>query len=311
MFIQNKHCYDFQLRKYEKGILDDFVDITYILTSKDSTERNAQVEAQLVKLIPTKHIYFVYNSTYKKCKKQLPEQIPPYDLKDANLNIMQHSIDNGFNNILILENDFIYSDLLLDNTKNKEIVREICDFFNDPDYSEKAFAYNLGPIIKLVYPNLNLIPNSKHKNTFKLLLGSASQAVIYNKKIRYEICNGKKNILTKIFKDIDKNMDGYINFNYDVYLYKHPLIYQILSPTENQKHWFQNRIINYILVNKDKLINLDKTPEPGFTIIYEISFFLSYFLFFLLIFLILYFLISIFSLRETSKFRIIAKTKKK
>jgi hypothetical protein len=285
MFIKNKHCYDFQLRDYnQKGILDEFVDMTYIITDKDSTERNAQIEAQLVKLIPTKQIYFVYNSTYKKCNKQLPEQIPPYDLKDANLNIIQHSIGHGFNNILILENDFIYSDLLLDNTRNKEIVREIRDFFQD--YKEKTFAYNLGPRLWFIYPNIN--PFYKHKNTFKFFFGTASQAVIYNKKIQHEIikCN----------KDIYKHIDAYINFNFDVYMYKNPLIYQTFPETNNQQYWFNNKFIKDFVVYNIKILNLHKSPEPGFSINYGISFFISYLLFFLICFFVIWFLYFLFSL---------------
>ena len=108
MYIQNKHCYDFQLREFSTpGLFDDFVDMTYIITSHKDLERNKKVELELQKLIPTRKLYFVYNSTYKTCNKILPQQIPPYDLKDANLNIMHHSLENGFNNILILENTFV------------------------------------------------------------------------------------------------------------------------------------------------------------------------------------------------------------
>jgi hypothetical protein len=278
-YIQNKHCYDFQLRDfYTPGLFDDFVDMTYIITSHDNLERNKKVELELQKLIPTRKIYFVYNSTYKTCNKILSQQIPPYDLKDANLNIIHHSLENGFNNILILENDFFYSDFLLNNTNKEEIVREIKDFFNDLSISEKPFAYNLGPNIVLCYPNFF----SKHNNTHKLITGAGNQAVIYNKKIQFAIINEHKNILTQYITDIDKNIDIYINFNFDVYFYKTPLIIQKWGDTENSNYWSENKPYNAMLKNINKLLGMDTNPELGLSIKYNIAFFINYLFMFLI-----------------------------
>lgn len=274
-FIQNKHCYDFQLRDFStEGLFDDFVDMTYIITSHKDLERNKKVELELQKLIPTRKIYFVYNSTYKTCKKILPQQIPPYDLKDANLNIMHHSLENGFNNILILENDFFYSDFLLN---NKEIVvREIKDFFNDSSNSETSFAYNLGPNIQLCYPNFF----SKHKNTHKLLWGCGAQAVIYNKIIQLEIIqkNGNGNVITQFIVDSDKHIDIYIISNFDIFFYNKPLIVQIWNNTENSNHWKWNSILKILI----KLFILDTNPELGLNYIYNIAFFMNYLFAFLI-----------------------------
>lgn len=276
MFKQNKHCYDFQLRTYDNeiGLFDNFVDVTYIITSKDSTERNIHIETELKKRIPTKQIYFVYNPTYKKCKKVLPEQIPPYDLKDTNLNIMQHSIDHNYNNILILENDFIYSDVILNPTKNTKIIKEIQNFCEDYSNQNLPVIYNIGIIVMLVYPHLNLF--SKHINTFESIVSVSNQAVIYNKKVQMEILKEPKNMITRQFKDIDKNIDMYLNINFHVYFYKTPLIYQIFPATENSKYWSENKIINYLLNNRSQLLQLDKTPEPGFFINNLFAFCISY-----------------------------------
>ena len=285
MFIQNKHCYDFQLRKYnEKGLFDDFVDITYIITSKDSSERNAKIEIELQKQIPTTNIYFVYNSTFKRCNKVLPENIPPYDLKDANQNIMQHSLENGFNNILVLENDFFYSEFILNNSE--EIVGEILDFFISKAISDNPFAFNLGPTVFLLYPNV--FPNNIYKSIFSF----SSQAVIYNKKIQQAIITNanNKNIL---WRDIDKNIDFYVNFNFDVFFYKKPLIHQLFLETENQKHWSDYSIFNFLCSLFIRVFNLDKSAEPGYTYIYNIAFFISYLLFFLF-FLFFLFCLSFF-----------------
>jgi hypothetical protein len=281
----NKHCYDFKLREYDKiGLFDDFVDMTYIITSKDSIERNAKVEIELQKQIPTKKIYFVYNSTFKTCNKVLPDQTPAYDIKDANQNIMQHSLENGFNNILILENDFFYSDRFLDNSER--IVIEIRDFFTSNAKTDKAFAFNLGPTVLLLYPNI--FPTTLHSNIYKSIISFSNQAVIYNHKMQQEIIGEKKNILTRFFRDVDKNMDFYINMNFDVYFYKYPLIHQLLSETENQNQWSDYSIFNIIIKFFIDLLNINKSMEPGFTYIYNIAFFMSYLLFFLFFFFLIY-----------------------
>lgn len=291
MFTENKHCYDFQENNYSKGLFDDFVDVTYIITSYDDVSRNKNIQKQLEKLIPTQKIFFVYNNNYKKCKKNILEQMPPYDLKDANLNIMNHSIENNFNNILILENDFIYSDIILDSNKNNDITQEIKNFLNDN--SNKPLAYNLGPNIYLINPLMNIF---KYQNTFKIILGGGNHAVIYNKKIQLELIKQPKNIITKQFNDIYKNMDTYLNLNFDVYFYKKPLIYQIWPETENQDYWTENTIFMNLLSIKKKILSLDKYPEPGYSINYNIVFFISYLLFFILFCLFLFIFYYIFSL---------------
>ena len=58
--------------------------------------------------------FIVYNKGYKNCKKILPKQMPLYDIIDANENAFEHSLQNNFNNILILEDDFIFSERLKD-----------------------------------------------------------------------------------------------------------------------------------------------------------------------------------------------------
>ena len=293
MFLQNKNCYNYELRTYETGLFDTFVDVTYIITSLDDKKRNANIEHQLSRCIPTKQIYMVYNKIYKKCHKILPKQIPPYDIKDAYLNIMQHSIDQNYNNILVLENDFIYSDILLDNTKNGDILREIRDFF--VDYSDTTFAYNLGPLFSLCYPNLN--PFSVHKNTFQIILGGGTHACIFNNKIQHDLILEKPNqSILPFHQDIEKNIDMYLNQNYNVYFYKTPLIYQIVENTVNQNHWNDNPIIHQIIMGDIRFFQLDKQPEPGFSIKYMLGFLLSYLFFFILFLFFSFFLYQLFLL---------------
>ena len=61
----NSHCYDFEIIKYKYGLLDSFVDATYILTMTDG-KRRKNINEQLKKYIPTNKVFIVYNKGYKK-----------------------------------------------------------------------------------------------------------------------------------------------------------------------------------------------------------------------------------------------------
>ena len=133
---------------------------------------------------------------------------------------------------------------------------------------------------------------SKYKNTYKILLGGATKSVIYNKKIQFKIINAYKNLITRIIVEIDKNIDAYINTNFDVYFYKKPLFYQLHPYTENSNYWSENKTLNFIFNYKNKLFGMDTNPELGVSIMYNIAFFMNYlvgFLIFVFICWILYF----------------------
>ena len=95
----NKDCYYFELFKYDYGILDNFVDITYIITL-EGNKRLENIYNQLSKIIPTKNIFIVHNKGYKKCHKKLFIYNSIYDIIDANMQILKHASNNNYNNIL-------------------------------------------------------------------------------------------------------------------------------------------------------------------------------------------------------------------
>jgi len=284
----NNHCYTFELNKYKNGILDSFVDITYIITLTNSN-RIININKQLNRIIPTKNIYIVYNKGYKNCYKVLPENIPPYDLSDAYFNVIDHSIKNNFNNILILEDDFIFSE----NIKNNKIINEIDLFFYKNN--NKIFYYNLGPFPYFFYPNLNIF-----NNTFSGIFCINAQAIIYNKKIQYEIIKYKN-------KESIKHWDYFLTTTYKNYFYRYPLCYQTFPITNNQKYWLRNendkdnyiyKIFDYILQKIFNTLYLDKTPLPGYIIVYTICFIYTYTFFILIILLLILFSIRIFNISK-------------
>ena len=277
----NSNCYSIEYLEYNKGILDDFIDATYIITMTNSP-RIKNIQEQLKRYIPTKKIYIIYNDGYKKCNKVLPFNIPSYDLVDAYFHVIKNSLEYDFNNILILEDDFIFSDKINDKNIHNEIK-----FILDKNKNNKI-TFNLGPVPVLFYPNLNPF-NNIYKNIFIL----CSQSVIYNKNIRYDLIKNYEN--NKI-----KHWDMNLTCIYDSYFYKNPLIYQIFPETENQKYWFSDNVNNLfnqirqkVIIKIIKILNLDKNPEPGYTIMYNIFFLLNYLLFIGFFILLLYIFVKI------------------
>lgn len=275
----NNDCYSFELYKHnhKPGIFDSFVDCTYIITIPGS-KRIQNIKNQLEKYILTKKIYILYNKTYKKCKKYLKIYLPPYDLKDAYFTVMKHSINKGYNNIIILEDDFI----LTPDIKNPFIIADLK--YHMDIHKNIPYYYNLGPLPLLFYPKFNL-KNNSHYGLFSV----GSSAIIYNKKIQFDILK-KQN--TEI-----KHWDFFLSVNYKNSFYNIPLTYQIYEKTENQTFWTCNDINNYIckkcnniIVNFLKLFNLDKNSKDGHDSFYYFIFSLNYILLLIILILLIYFI---------------------
>ena len=99
-------------------------------------------------------------------------------------------------------------------------------------------------------------------------LSSGTHSVIYSKKNRIETL--------KIKQEEIKDWDYYNNQNINRIIYYISLCYQIISETDNSKVWGKSfsKFIHQIcrsFIKIYKLLNLDKTPEPGTTIFYLLS----------------------------------------
>ena len=66
----NKRCYRFKTIYNEKGLYDDFIDMSYVLLMENS-KREKHVYEQINKFQPTKKVNIQYNRGYKKCRKKL------------------------------------------------------------------------------------------------------------------------------------------------------------------------------------------------------------------------------------------------
>jgi amino acid permease len=93
----------------------------------------------------------------------------------------------------------------------------------------------------------------------------------------------------KLLKDDQENMkewEGHINIYYFIYKYIYgiPLCYQTFPVTESSKNWGEEygyfvKTLCSFGFKMTELFNMDKNPEPGFTICYIVSKCLFLFLF--------------------------------
>jgi len=271
----NSHCYRFDYIRFDNGLLDKIIDAVYVILLEDS-DRTENVYKQINHYKLSKNTYIQINKGYKNCEKKLMKQQSNYDLLDSNYNIWLHAKENNYNNILILEDDFIFDNRILD----KNVLNDLDNFINNYEFD----IYSLGNIPLILTPFLL----TKHP---KMLSGGASQSIILTKGIRNLLIDKYENNTDWLI-----NSRGHIdwiyttnNFNYNIY-YK-PLCYQTFPKTENMDTWDQDlniilKILNKLIIFLIPLFKLDKQPQPGFDIIYIFSYTLSISLYLLIIYII-------------------------
>ena len=269
--MQN-NCYKFEKYIFEKPIFKKTIDATYIIYLENNGRLN-NIKEQLYKYKPTETIYICFNKGYKKCKKDEFITNPTYDLVDAYLQIFKHADKMNYNNILILEDDFIFSEEIL----NQKHINNINNFLIN--HNNKIYQYYLGCIPYLLIPY-------DHNNYRSL--STVTHSVIYSKKYREYILN----VNQKMIIDWDY-YNGTKLLKYK-YCYYKPLCYQLFTETENSQYWGKNTVFKDFSNIYTKLImfifnklNMDKKPEPGFTYFYIFAKLLFIILFLLFCFIII------------------------
>jgi len=240
-------CYTYKLKTFDKGIFDRSTDATYIIHLEGNGRYDTFMK-QLDKYHPTKLVYIVFNKGYKKCKKNLKIELPRYDLVDAFLNIFKHATKNEYKNILILEDDFIFNDLVLDTVVQTRVNSFI------KDRGDTSFIYLLGtlPFFQVPYDNYHSYVKS-----------GGTHSVIYSKKFIEETLKRDQSLIN------DWDFDS--NLKVDRFTYYKPLCYQTFPLTENRKTWIASevpfsQIFLYIIDIVLRALNLNKDVEPGYTI---------------------------------------------
>lgn len=263
-------CYNFEEINYKEGFLDSSVDATYIL-HLEGNGRLESIRKQLEEFQPTKTVYIIFNKGYKKCKKVLSKQEPPIDLIDAFLQAFKHAKDKNYKNILILEDDFIFSKKI----KNKDVYTDVNNFINKQ--KGKNFMYMLGAL-----PHLQMPYENKH---YKLFSSSGTHACIYSKELI-------DHLLSNVDFSNIIDWDVFTNLNIRRYIYIESLCYQLFPQTENNNYWFHGYGTVHILKKYLIILKVDKFVEPGYTIAYFISKLWIYILIFIILLIIYSFLIK-------------------
>jgi hypothetical protein len=256
---ENLHCYTFELHKFSKGLLDASLDATYVIHLRNNG-RYESILKEVTDYKPTRLVYIVLNDGYKKCKKVFPQegkQSPTYDIADANLQIYKHAEQMKYRNILVLEDDCIFSP----DIRKDAVVKDVTTFFLD--HSSVSFTYRLGCLPILLNPFL------RHAS-YGFYLGL--HAYVISQEARRLILHRDPSTIL--------DMEEFINFYTSQYTYYKPLAYQLYPETESQKVWGNNiqalpsSISNYIPYMGSSMIkslNLDTSIYPGYAIMYTIA----------------------------------------
>ena len=252
MKIVNTECYHYEKKQYNKGFLDECIDATYII-HLEGNGRLDKILNQLRQYQPSKIVYIFYNKGYLNSAKPDYINSPARDLVDANLTIFTHAHEEGYENILVLEDDFFFNDL----ANNSDVCNKISEFINIR--KEASFLYTLGCI-----PVLS-IPWSIDGYHYLVPFFCATHACIFTKSYRDETLAKEA---TSIW-----DWDHYTRIGY---MYCEPICYQTFPETENKLNWGSecNQYI-YILILMCKwvifILRLDCQAEPGYRITYTFS----------------------------------------
>jgi len=249
--------YFFEEIKKKSGLLDKCIDATYIIHLEGNKERRSNIINQMKLYNITQKTIILNNKGFNKCKKKLRAQTPVCDLIDCYIQIFKNAEEKDYNNILILEDDFIFNKKI----KDQEVIDQLTEFINTQSSKNNNFIYLLGTVPYLQLPSL-------FQNHSKVFITTGTHSSIYSKQFR-------KNILDiKDPQDTINDWDLYTNFycQYTTrYIYKDPLCYQLFYETENFNSWKSFLNLKYLLIAIFKILNMDKNGEPGFSFFYKLS----------------------------------------
>ena len=275
MEYKNNNCYKFKKKTYTNGLLDDAIDATYIV-HLEGNGRYESILNQLDLYQPTKTVYIVFNKGYKNCYKGEDIQLPAHDLVDAFLEIFKDAKNKNYDNILILEDDFIFSKKI----KNVSTQVNVCTFLNS--HKNENFQYLLGCMPFMQIP---FTLDCKH---FISIVSLGTHACVYSK-------NNRELLLKKEQQNIT-DWDIYNCFHSRRYTYYQPLCYQLFPDTESSDNWGKSNYLLYLLglaaKKVFKFFKLDTQIEPGYSFFYifsKIFFFVLLFIVLCIVFLIFYY----------------------
>ena len=201
------------------------------------------------------------NKGFKKCEKDKRIDKSPLDLVDAFFTIFKDANEKQYENIIVLEDDFIFDEKILDKTHATSIETFL------KEKQGNLFAYYLGTL-----PILQMSLNTEHN---RVLLSGGMHACIYPRAFI-------KNFVENVNHETITDWDVYVNFNYTRYKYHTTLCYQLFPQTENQTNWgHENPIfrgVSKIGIEFIKILKLDTNVHPGYDIFEFASKFIFWFI---------------------------------
>ena len=251
---EQNHPYEIKTLQYDDGIFDKCIDATYIIHLKGNG-REPRIYDELAKLHPTNTIHIVYNEGFRKCDKGPNVKTTVDDLTHTYLWTFEHAVSSQYRNILILEDDFIFS---VDDIKNPTTQQNICDVLRRRESEDYVFLLGCLPFL--------MIPRDQLTYTG---ITCGMHCAIYS-----EQC------IRKTLEDRDKIVDWDIYFNFvsqttNKYVYYTPLCYQLFPITENSVNWGMEhsvlQFLSYFVKPIMRGCKLDKQVEPGYSLFYLFS----------------------------------------
>lgn len=222
----NAGCYRYEeIDMKTNGYLGEIIDSAYVLAMEDSP-RIKTILQRLQFAIPCRKVVIQYNKGYKHCyKPNLKKQKSLYDITDAYYHAFYHyknNTPNGYERVMILEDDFIFTPLI----KEKKTLSDIKGIIS----SKKPDILQLGHVLSIYNPFFLFYSNYNFK---KHLYAPSAHCVIY--------C---KSFIDKFTSDYSigkfpyDHYDKAFSIDYsNIWVYNKPLGIQPFENTENSKTW--------------------------------------------------------------------------
>jgi hypothetical protein len=243
------NCFEYnEVIKPSKQAWDSIIDCCYVLIMENS--KNEKNVLGQIRNIPISRIVLQYNKGYKNCLKKNVKSVSQ-DVWSAYKQACTHALQNDYNRILLLEEDFIIDERI----QSVKIQKDISHFIKDVNPP----VYNLGP-----HPFLaNAFDVLFSKHLYLYLFGS-TQAIVVNEKCMKWIVNFN-NEKCKIFKLIDILTSWYNKS----YCYHIPIVYQTWPKSLQSLEWiplvppkYSYEVASFLGGNY--LFKLNKQHQPGF-----------------------------------------------
>jgi hypothetical protein len=212
-------CYRFEtIETPDHPLFDQEVDATYVL-HLEGNGRYENVLDQLHKYPPTKIIYIAFNPGFRSCPKEPYVTISLKDITDAFINVFMHAEEQGYRNILVLEDDFFFDPRIRNEPIHVKRIQQFLQRIPNPN-----FMYHVGTLPILQRP---AEWNAYH---YRITASAGTHACIYSRAMRREILS----LDPQKIRDWDLFNNYHCRFRYGYY---HPLCYQLFTATENQTNW--------------------------------------------------------------------------